>query len=273
MSSCSCGHPHHHHQEPDCADSGAPITLDRPMIALTGRLICGDTAQMLTALGHLPEHSRLSRAEPGNLRFDLAQSEDPMIWTLSELFADAEAFAAHQTRTKDSDWGRASGEIRRDFTRSEVVPHLRPERPADFDPIRALNIAAFGGEDEAGLVDALRGDGDLDLSLVASQGGTVLGHLALSPIDAPFPALALAPVAVHPALHGRGIGSALVRAAQAARPDHALILLGDPAYYSRFGFHPVELNSPYAGPYLLATGTGLRPGAAITHAPAFATLG
>lgn len=269
MSNCTCGHHHHAHQH----DEGVPIPLARPLIALTGRLICGDTAQMLTALTHLPDHSRLSQAEPGNLRFDLAQSDDPLIWTLSELFADAEAFAAHQTRTGDSDWGRASTQIRRDFTRTEVTPHLREERPGDREAIHALNHAAFGGADEAGLVDALRRDGDLNLSLVASQGGTVLAHLALSPISAPFPALALAPVAVHPALQGRGIGAALIRAAIAARPGYSLILLGDPAYYSRFGFAPVDLKSPYAGPYLQAIGTGLQSGATITHAPAFAALG
>ena len=272
MSSCSCGHPHHPHH-PHTDDTGAPIALSRPMIALTGRLICSDTAQMLTALGHLPDHSRLSRAEPGNLRFDLAQSDDPMIWTLSELFADDAAFAAHQARTKDSDWGRASGNIQRDFTRTEVTPHLREERASDRDAIHALNRAAFGGTGEADLVDALRRDGDLNLSLVASQGGTVLGHIALSPISAPFPALAVAPVAVHPALQHRGIGSALLRAALAARPGYSLILLGDPAYYSRFGFAPVDLKSPYAGPYLQAAGAGIRPGATITHAPAFAALG
>lgn len=249
------------------------MALARPMIALTGRLICADTAQMLTALGHLPDHSRLSRAEPGNLRFDLAQGDDPLIWTLSELFADEAAFAAHQARTRDSDWGRASGDIRRDFTRAEVTPSLRPERPTDHAAIHALNRAAFGGADEAVLVDALRDDGDLNLSLVASQGGTILGHVALSPISAPFPALALAPVAVHPAMHGRGVGSALIRAAIAARPGYSLILLGDPAYYSRFGFQPVDLKSPYAGPYLQALGAGLEPGATITHAPAFAALG
>ncbi|WP_299905516.1 GNAT family N-acetyltransferase [uncultured Paracoccus sp.] len=272
MSSCTCGH-HHHHPAAACDDTGTPIALDRPMIALTGRLVCDETAQMLTALTLLPDHSRLSRAEPGNLRFDLAQSEDPMVWTLDELFADAEAFAAHQARTAASDWGRSSTEIRRDFTRSEVVPHLRPETPADRPTIHALNLAAFGGADEAVLVDALRRDGDLNLSLVAAQGGTILGHLALSPISAPFPALALAPVAVHPVLHGRGIGSALIRAAIAARPGYSLILLGDPAYYSRFGFQPVDLKSPYAGPYLQALGAGLQPGATITHAPAFSALG
>lgn len=266
--SCACGH----HHAPNDPDHGEIIPLKRPMVALTGRLICADSAQMMTALQHLPEHSSLSRAEPGCLRFDLAQDEDPLIWTLSELFADADALAAHGARMKDSAWGRASGAITRDFTRTEVLPHLRPEAPRDQPGIRALNIAAFGAEAEADLVDALRRDGDLDLSLVASQGGTILGHIALSPITAPFPALALAPVAVHPALQRRGIGAALIHAALSARPNHAVILLGDPAYYAGLGFQPVDLASPYAGPYLQAAGP-VTPGATITHAPAFAALG
>ncbi|WP_232962395.1 GNAT family N-acetyltransferase [Paracoccus tegillarcae] len=243
------------------------------MIALTGRLICADAAQMMTALAHLPDHTTLSRAEPGNLRFDLTQDEDPLIWQLTELFADADAFAAHQARSRDSAWGQASTEIKRDFTKTEAMPHLRPESTADHAAIHALTVAAFGQTDEADLVDALRRAGDLDLSLVASQGGTVLGHIALSPIDAPFPALGLAPLSVHPAMQHRGIGAALVTAAIAARPDHAIILLGDPAYYARFGFQPADLQSPYAGPYLQATGPGITKGAGITFAPAFASLG
>ncbi|MDO5705611.1 MAG: GNAT family N-acetyltransferase, partial [Paracoccus sp. (in: a-proteobacteria)] len=82
--------------------------------------------------------------------------------------------------------------------------------------------------------------------------------------------LALAPVAVHPALHGRGIGSALIRAALAAHPDHSIVVLGDPAYYHRFGFQPADLQSPYAGLHLMTAGPALPAGSAIIHAPAFA---
>ncbi|MCQ0971726.1 GNAT family N-acetyltransferase [Paracoccus sp. TK19116] len=269
--SCACGHDHG--PRPALEETGEPIELDRPMIALSGRLICADPSQMMLAMDLLPGHIEASRAEPGNLRFDIHQDDDPLVWHLSELFADADAFAAHQARTKDSDWGRDSGDIRRDFHKAEAAPFLRPEDRADRHGIHALNHLAFGSEDEARLVDRLREDGDLDLSLVAAQGGTVLGHIALSRVEAHFPALALAPVAVHPAMQRRGIGSALIRAAIAARPDHAIIVLGEPAYYARFGFAPVDLDSPYAAPALQATGPGIETGAQIVHAPAFASLG
>lgn len=267
---CACGH--NHNAEPhECDSSGTPIALPAPMIALTGRLICNDTAQMMTALGLLPDHRDLSRAEPGNLRFDLWQDEDPMIWHLSELFRDAAAVAAHQARTADSPWGRDSAAITRDVSRAEVTPALRPEQRGDHDAIDHLLHIAFDGGAEAGLVRRLRADDDLSLSLVAVAAGTIVGHLALSPVGGDRPALALAPVAVHPAAQGLGIGSALIRAAL----DHAgaapVVVLGDPAYYSRFGFRPADLTSPYAGPYLQVRGD-LPEGATIAHAPAFAAL-
>lgn len=267
--SCSCGH----HHAPPSPDTGAPVTISTPLVALSGRLICADPAQMMLAADLLPDHIRASRAEPGCLRFDLRQDDDPLIWHLDELFTDAAAFAAHQARTKASPWGREFADITRDFHKTEVALLIRLETPRDAGGIAALLDAAFGGRDELALVAALRADGDLDLSLIAAQGGTVLGHIALSPIRADFPALALAPVAVDPALHGRGIGAALIRAAIAARPDHAIVVLGDPAYYARFGFAPVAWDSPYAGPYLQALGPNLPAQAIIAHAPAFGSTG
>ena len=114
---------------------------------------------------------------------------------------------------------------------------LGPERAVDAGAIAAVLNAAFanGGEPgaEAALVDQLRRDGDLDLSLVAvGDDGGIVGHVALSPLAAPFPALALAPVAVEPGHQGRGIGSALVRAALAARPGHTVVVLGEPRSYA-----------------------------------------
>ena len=268
--SCACGHDHAPHHHPADQLGGDPMTLATPMMALTGRLICENAAQMVTALTLLPDHVTASRAEPGCLRFDLRQADEPGIWELSELFTDADAFAAHQTRTGGSAWGQQSGDIKRDFARQAAQPLIRPEITADWAAIGDLLRAAFGGGEESTLVAALRRQGDLDLSLVAHQGGTIIGHVALSPVAAPFPALALAPVAVLPAMQKRGVGGALIRAAQAMRPDHTIIVLGAPDYYGRFGFQPVGWDSPYAGPYLQAMGPQIPGSATITHAPAFA---
>ena len=266
--SCACGH---HHAPHDHDEGGIPVALTRPMVALNGRLICADAAQMMTALSLLPGHIEASRAEPGCLRFDLWQDDNPLIWHLAELFADETAFAAHQARTADSAWGRDSAGIGRDFRRREVMPAIRPEAAADRPAIDALLRAAFGGTDEARLVANLREAGDLPVSLLATAGGAILGHIALSPLAAERPALALAPVAVTPGAQGRGIGAALVREALARAGGAAVVVLGDPAYYGRFGFRPADLASPYAGPHLMIRGD-LPPGSAIRHAPAFAAL-
>ncbi|WP_134680697.1 GNAT family N-acetyltransferase [Paracoccus ravus] len=273
MSGCTCGHHHHHHDHPhQHAAEGVELALEPPLVALSGHLICADMDQMLLALDLLPDHVSLSRAEPGNLRFDLSQTEDPMVWRLDELFADAEAFAAHQTRMAASAWGERSRDIARAFDRINVLPRIRPEHPREGAAISALLRRAFDGEDEARLVENLRDHDDLALSLVADVAGTIIGHVAMSPLGAEGPAFALAPVAVHPALQGRGIGGALVRAAIATAPEHSIVVLGDPAYYRRFGFAPVDLASPYAGPHLMARGPALPAGSTITHARAFSGL-
>ncbi|MGZ8361809.1 MAG: GNAT family N-acetyltransferase, partial [Allosphingosinicella sp.] len=133
---------------------------------------------------------------------------------------------------------------------------LRPEQPADRAAIAALVEHAFGQPDEARLIARLRADGDLVLSLVADDGGTILGHVALSLMAAPFRALGLAPVAVAPGHQRQGIAAALIREAlDRARADGwgGVFVLGDPAYYRRFGFSPdlaSGFDSPYAGRYL-----------------------
>lgn len=115
---------------------------------------------------------------------------------------------------------------------------IRPARPADHAAIDALLEAAFGRPDEAALVMRLRAAGDVALELVAG-GADPVGHILLSPMTAPFPALGLAPLAVLPAWQGKGIGTALARAAIArarTSPAAALFVLGDPAFYGRLGF-------------------------------------
>ncbi|MDO5613484.1 MAG: GNAT family N-acetyltransferase [Paracoccus sp. (in: a-proteobacteria)] len=272
MTGCACGHHTHHAHHHPGPPTGTEIAISPPLRALSGRLICADMDQMLLAMRLLPDHITASRAEPGCLRFDLAQDDDPMIWHLNELFADEAAFAAHQSRTQASPWGQDSTAIRRDFAATDTLPRLRPETRADHDGIAQLLRRAFDQKAESDLVANLRADDDMALSLVAEAQGTILGHIALSPVSAAGPALALAPVAVHPALHGRGIGSALIRAAIDSFADHTIIALGDPAYYRRFGFAPADLASPYAGPHLMTAGPKLPANSPVTHAAAFARL-
>ncbi|WP_136652458.1 GNAT family N-acetyltransferase [Paracoccus aeridis] len=153
------------------------------------------------------------------------------------------------------------------------MTRIRPETPGDTAAISDLLIRAFDGPAEARLVDQLRRDGDLDLSLVAVEDGRIVGSIVLSPLRAPFPARALAPVAVAPDRQRAGIGTALIAAAFAARPGHTIVVLGDPAYYARSGFRPVGWDCAYAGPFLQAAGPHMPERATIAYAPAFGALG
>ena len=86
---------------------------------LTGRLICRDEAAAEIVRTHLPEHVRLTRAEPGCLSFEVRQAGD-LVWSVEEAFADRAAFEAHQARAKGSAWGTATTGIKRDFSIREV---------------------------------------------------------------------------------------------------------------------------------------------------------
>lgn len=123
---------------------------------------------------------------------------------------------------------------------------LREEGAGDGAAIGRVLEAAFGGPAEALLVEDLRTSGSLALSLVAERAGALVGHVALSHVTTPDcgtspRGLGLAPLAVAPQEQRRGVGAALVRRAlELAREDGAafVVLLGDPAYYARFGFVP-----------------------------------
>ena len=123
---------------------------------------------------------------------------------------------------------------------------VRDERNDDHDAVRAVHLAAFPGPEEAGLVDRLRSEAEPSISLVAEWrdgDGAPVGHVMFTPVSIGDSTAALrfglAPVGVLPEHHGRGIGGALIRAGlERCRELGAVgvVLLGDPDYYSRFGF-------------------------------------
>lgn len=84
-------------------------------VCLTGRLICRTEAEAAMVRDHLPEHIRLTRAEPGCLSFEVTASEDPLIWLVAERFTDQAAFDAHQARAGASLWAKATAGIPRDY--------------------------------------------------------------------------------------------------------------------------------------------------------------
>ena len=162
---------------------------------------------------------------------------------------------------------------------------IRPETPADADAIAAVHADAFGGPAEAMLVAELRAGRFYDpaLSLVAVDDGDVVGHVLFTPLETDGPrAAALAPVGVVNRAQGRGIGAALINAGlESLKNDgcRVVVVLGDPAYYSRFGFDTAlgtHVKCPYSGPYLAAL--ELQPGALAgctvnaAYAPPFAKL-
>ena len=167
------------------------------------------------------------------------------------------------------------------------MPHLiRPETPADVPAIFALTEAAFrtaahSAGTEQFIVNALRRSGALAVSLVAESDGRVIGHVAVSPVtvsDGAAGWYGLGPISVSPERQRTGVGSRLMHAAlQALRERGAAgcLLVGDPAYYSRFGFGPATgLEYPGVPPeYFMAVsfGAALPQGVATFHAAFGAT--
>ena len=124
---------------------------------------------------------------------------------------------------------------------------IRPEEPSDIDAIRAINVAAFAGQPysqqtEHLIVDALRDNGALSVSLVAVREEQTVGHAAFS--EAVVGEMAdgwylAGPVAVLPEFQHLGIGSTLMLSGlERLRARHAkgCVLVGDPGFYRRLGF-------------------------------------
>ena len=141
---------------------------------------------------------------------------------------------------------------------------LRPADSDDYLEIRYVNERAFPTPEEANLVEALRASGAVVLELIAESGGRLVGHILFSelPIESPHltvRAAALAPMAVHPDFQRRGIGGALIHMSipmLAHSGWEAIVVVGHPEYYPRFGFSPeaaASLQHPFPpGPHFMA---------------------
>lgn len=169
------------------------------------------------------------------------------------------------------------------------MPAIRPAQPADLPAIAAVHEAAFPTPDEARLVRLLAERDQDSISLIAVHESEVIGHVLFSPATieaegrAVLSGLGLAPVAVVPALQNRGIGSALIREGLEHCRELAMpfvVVLGAPAYYSRFGFVPAShynLTGEFGGgdafqmQWLCDPAKDV-PGGFVRYAPAFHEL-
>jgi putative acetyltransferase len=123
---------------------------------------------------------------------------------------------------------------------------IRLEKAEDQIGIRYINTQAFDTDAEANLIDALRKSGIPLISLVAEQNGELVGHILFSPVtleadNCSISIAGLAPMAVAPAFQKREIGSMLVEEGlkYCEKAGYAaVVVLGHPDYYPRFGFIP-----------------------------------
>lgn len=166
---------------------------------------------------------------------------------------------------------------------------VRVARPEDVPAMDALLRASFPAPDEALLVQRLCIDGDMVLAMVAEEAGALAGFVVFSRMDVevggkPIAAVAMAPVATAPTHRRQGVAEALIAAGHERLRGAQVMLsfvLGDPAYYRRFGYAAYwarGFDSPYAGDYFMAL--PLQDGAMpcgvrgrCDHAAAFAMLG
>lgn len=160
---------------------------------------------------------------------------------------------------------------------------LRCETTADARAIEAVTASAFlnaphATHTERYIAAALRRAGKLTVSLVAETDGTVIGHVAISPVsisDGATGWFGLGPIAIVPQHQRRGIGSRLVRAAlrrvRASGAD-GCVVLGEPQYYRRFGFQaqPTLVLPGVPAEYFLALSfDASQPRGTVTYHEAF----
>lgn len=165
---------------------------------------------------------------------------------------------------------------------------VRAENNRDREIVRAINLSAFETSSEADLVDVLRKQADPIISLVAEVSGEVVGHIMFSPVTLSgqpnLKVMGLAPMAVTPVNQNKGIGSALIPAGldQCKKLGFvAVVVLGHPDYYPRFGFSPssrFDIDSEYEVPEEVFMAMELLPDGLsgitgrVSYHPAFSNL-
>lgn len=126
---------------------------------------------------------------------------------------------------------------------------IREEQEGEYQEIRQVVVAAFGGDTEANLVELLRDRDKAPVALVAVNDNKIVGHIMFSPVTITptpktFRAVGLAPLSVLPECQRQGIGSMLAHEGLrkcAAAGFEMVVVLGSPDYYPRFGFSPASL--------------------------------
>ncbi len=119
---------------------------------------------------------------------------------------------------------------------------IRKESAADIGRITGIHNQAFNGPDEGRIVENLRSNNNLTLSLVCEIDGQLAGHIAYSPIrneKEEVIGIGLAPLGVLPSRQKQGVGAQLVEHGNRAALEMGfskVFVLGDPEYYGRFGF-------------------------------------
>jgi putative acetyltransferase len=126
-----------------------------------------------------------------------------------------------------------------------MLMEIRKERPDDVAAVRDVNRRAFGQDQEANIVDALRTNDAALLSLVATVNGQVVGHIMYSPLTVAenVNGVALGPMAVLPEYQRQGLGTRLIEAGNRKIKDAGypfIIVVGHADYYPRFGFRPAN---------------------------------
>ena len=164
---------------------------------------------------------------------------------------------------------------------------IRPETPSDEDAIEQVTRRAFlshpySHQTEQFIIRALRADHALSVSLVAEDAGRVVGHIALSAVtigDGVAGWYGLGPISVEPEWQHRGIGQALMEKGLAELRTigaNGCVLVGDPAFYTRFGFanNPALVLEGVPQAFFLSLSLGASPAhGKVQFHPAFQAKG